>query len=437
VTELKSYPAYKESGVTWLGEVPNEWLVVPAKALLSERKEKSLPADTHLTPSQTHGVLPQAEYMERTGNKVVLNLAGADAMRHVEPNDFISHLRSFQGGFEHSRLMGKVSAAYTVLRPRPNADPEFLRYLFKSTMYIQALQTTTDQLRDGQSIRFAQIALLALPLPRLDEQRAISLFLDRETAEIDAFIADQEELTRLLTERRAATISHAVTKGLDSTVPMRDSGIEWLGEVPAHWTVNRLSRCVSINEGQVNPEIEPYVDMVLIAPNHVTSRTGQLGALESAREQSAESGKYLVRQGQVIYSKIRPALAKVVIAPFDCLCSADMYGLSSRESRQVSQEYLKWMMLSQTFTDYAVDQSARVAMPKLNQDTLGAAPVWYPELHEQETIVSWIEGELAAFDAALLDARKAIALSRERRAALISAAVTGKIDVREHAPSKS
>jgi type I restriction enzyme S subunit len=143
-------------------------------------------------------------------------------------------------------------------------------------------------------------------------------------------------------------------------------------------------------------------------------------------------------KAQVLYSEgFDPALAKVVIAPFDCLCSADMYGLSSRESRQVSQEYLKWMMLSQTFTDYAVDQSARVAMPKLNQDTLGAAPVWYPELHEQETIVSWIEGELAAFDAALLDARKAIALSRERRAALISAAVTGKIDVREHAPSKS
>ena len=103
MTVLKPYTEYRESGVRWLGAIPAEWAVKPANAVLHERKVKSFPGDEHLTPSQSHGVLPQSEYMSRTGNKVVLNLTGADSMRHVEPNDFISHLRSFQGGFEHSQ----------------------------------------------------------------------------------------------------------------------------------------------------------------------------------------------------------------------------------------------------------------------------------------------------------------------------------------------
>ena len=173
MTELKPYPEYKVNGVPWIGEVPVGWAIVPAKAVLRERKTRSLATDVHLTPSQLLGVLPQTEYMEKTGNKVVLNLTGSDSMRHVEPNDFISHLRSFQGGFEHSTFEGKVSAAYTVLQPLDGVVPEFFRYLFKSSRYVQALQTTTDQLRDGQSIRFAQVSLLPLPLPNQSQQHAI------------------------------------------------------------------------------------------------------------------------------------------------------------------------------------------------------------------------------------------------------------------------
>lgn len=121
----KTFPSTVPSGVGWLGEIPSHWAVVPAKALFSLRAEKALPNDIHLTPSQKFGVLPQVEYMEITGSRVVLNLTESGQMKHVEQNDFVSHLRSFQGGLELSRVRGKVSGAYTVLKPRRDQNPEF------------------------------------------------------------------------------------------------------------------------------------------------------------------------------------------------------------------------------------------------------------------------------------------------------------------------
>lgn len=185
----------RDSAVAWLGSVPTAWEIVPARALFGERKGRSAVSDVHLTPSQKYGVLPQEEYMKITGNKVVLNLTGADNMRHVEAGDYVSHLRSFQGGLEYAGIPGKVSAAYTVLKPKVTLDSRFFRYLFKSDLYVQALQTTTDQLRDGQSIRYPQFSQISLPQPPLEEQRAIADYLDRETAQIDAFIAKNENLS--------------------------------------------------------------------------------------------------------------------------------------------------------------------------------------------------------------------------------------------------
>lgn len=179
----------RDSGVSWLGDVPEDWDVVPARAIFGERKQRCGADDVHLTPSQKFGVLPQADYMQITGSKVVLNVSGADTMRHVEEGDFISHLRSFQGGLEYAGMGGKVSAAYTVLMPKVEIDPTYFKYLFKCDLYVQALQTTTDQLRDGQSIRFTQFSSIPLPKPPLVEQQAIAEYLDWETARLDALIA--------------------------------------------------------------------------------------------------------------------------------------------------------------------------------------------------------------------------------------------------------
>ena len=267
-------------------------------------------------------------------------------------------------------------------------------------------------------------------LPARDEQDAIVPFLDRETTKLDALITEQRTLIDLLKEKRQAVISHAVTKGLDPRVPMKDSGVEWLGEVPAHWGVPVFQRCVYVAEGQVNPEHEPYRSMILVAPNHVESGTGRLLLTETAAEQSAESGKYLCQPDDVIYSKIRPALRKACLSPDLCLCSADMYPL--RGINGLRNEFLFWFLLSEEFSAWAVLESDRVAMPKINRESLKAVRLTLPPEREQAKIADFLKFETTRIDALTAEAQTTIALLQERRSALISAAVTGKIDVRQH-----
>ena len=201
----------KNSDVYWLGKVASDWEVVPAWRVMTERREKSLPDDVHLTPSQTHGVLTQKEYMDRTGNKVVLNLAGADNMKRVRAGDFIIHLRSFEGGIEASTINGKVSNAYTVLTPAPDAHFGYYRWFMKSVPLIEGLASSTDQLRDGQSINFSRFSRLSLPFPPFETQQRIADYLDRETTEIDSLISESTRFRKLLLKRRSVLIAEVVT----------------------------------------------------------------------------------------------------------------------------------------------------------------------------------------------------------------------------------
>ena len=271
-----------------------------------------------------------------------------------------------------------------------------------------------------------------LAMPEVAEQLEIVRFLDRETAKIDELVAEQRRLIELLKEKRQAVISHAVTKGLNPNVPMKPSGIEWLGDVPEHWEIKSFQRCVSIAEGQVDPKMPGFSEMVLIAPNHVESGTGKLYDLEAAGDQGAISGKYFCRSGDVIYSKIRPALRKACLAPHDCLCSADMYPLHAHSG--MTNEFLFRWILTEQFSAFAVLESDRVAMPKINRESLKEVRFALPPIEEQHQICAFITTQAVQFDELTAEAENAIELLQERRTALISAAVTGKIDVRSFAP---
>jgi len=313
-----------------------------------------------------------------------------------------------------------------VLKPLA-CDASFLQYSLLSN-YLKNSQIDLEKLRAAQPhLNAEELGACVVVLPPRSEQPLIAAFLDRETAKIDALIAEQEKLIALMQEKRQAVISHAVTKGLDPSVPMKDSGVEWLGEVPAHWHARTFRRCVEVEEGQVDPEVAPYDQMALIAPNHVESGTGRLLALETAADQGAESGKYLCRTGDVVYSKIRPALRKACLAPEPCLCSADMYPLRAHSG--LDNRYLLWFILSECFSAWAVVESQRVAMPKINRESLAEVVVTLPPIREQAAIATFLDRETAKIDALIANATSAIALLKERRAALISAAVTGQIDV--------
>ena len=308
------------------------------------------------------------------------------------------------------------------------ATPSFIEYLLKSTpaqAQIDDFCTSNTQ----KNISMADIQRLSILVPPLDEQRQIAEYLDRETGKIDELITKQEQLVATLAERRQAVIAQAVTRGLDPTIELRETGVYWLRQIPTHWTVRKFSQAASINGGQVDPRDEPFASMTLIAPNHIEKMTGRILDTATAGDQGADSGKYLAREGQVIYSKIRPGLRKAVLAPFDCLCSADMYAISGAKSL-LRNRFLHLLLLSEPFSNFVVDVSARVAIPKVNRESLAGAVLWFPSLEEQDAIVDRTSSSVATIDLLVAKAGQVVETLRERRGAFISAAVTGKIDVR-------
>ena len=304
-------------------------------------------------------------------------------------------------------------------------DPKFLFWYLNSRPAFAWWETRASGVtRVG--LRQEDIRHLPLgALPPMSHQRAIADFLDRETAQIDAMIEAQERVVARLTERRSSTITTLVT-GHALGLPLTASGNPLLGEVPEGWEVGRFGRHTRINGGQVDPGTEPWNEMILVAPNHVESGTGRLLALETAAEQGADSGKYLVRKGQIIYSKIRPSLNKVTIAPQDVLCSADMYGITCLG--EGDHRYFANFMLATPFHQYATMVSDRVKMPKINREELSAAPWLVPPMAEQTRIADLVDATTRELDTAISETRTLSALLHERREALITAAVTGRID---------
>lgn len=208
---IDSTAEMKDSGNEWLGYIPSHWRVVPAKALFAQSKETRHETDVQLTASQKYGIISQEDYMERQNYKIVLADKGLENWKHVEPNDFIISLRSFQGGLEISYIPGCITWHYIVLKPKAGVEPEYFKWLFKSPRYIQALQLTANFIRDGQDLRFSNFVQVPLPLIPMDEQKEIAEYLNKETARIDSIIADITEQIEKLKEYRQSVISEVVT----------------------------------------------------------------------------------------------------------------------------------------------------------------------------------------------------------------------------------
>ena len=205
----------KDSGVEWLGEIPSHWRGIFGKRIFSNVRKTAQKNDKQLAVSQKYGVIPQVLMMQLNDSKVVLALKGTESFRHVEKDNFVISLRSFEGGIEHSSFDGCVSPAYTVLKNIAPLHHYYYRFLFKCQPFIAALKSSSDSLRDGKSISFEQFGNIKFPLNTIPEQIFIASFLDYETTKIDTLIQKQLKQIELLKERRTALISAAVTGKID------------------------------------------------------------------------------------------------------------------------------------------------------------------------------------------------------------------------------
>ena len=435
------YPKYKDSGVEWLGEVPEHWEVTKmkwvAKMESGHTPDKKVPdywenGEIPWVSLNDTGYLKDNDYISDTAYAVTDRGIANSSARLLPPRSVV---------FSRDATIGRCA-----ITTRPMAcSQHFIAWVCGKSMIpeylllrLRSMTRELDRLTTGATLKtigMPDVRTLVTPVPPMEEQHAIINWVSIETSKIDELVAEQRRLIELLKEKRQAVISHAVTKGLNPNVPMKPSGIEWLGDVPEHWEIKSFQRCVSIAEGQVDPKTPGFSEMVLIAPNHVESGTGKLYDLEAAGDQGAISGKYFCRSGDVLYSKIRPALRKACLAPHDCLCSADMYPLHAHSG--MTNEFLFRWILTEQFSAFAVLESDRVAMPKINRESLKEVRFALPPIEEQHQICAFITTQAVQFDELTAEAENAIELLQERRTALISAAVTGKIDVRNFAPQVS
>ena len=202
----------KDSGTPWCPLIPIHWKYVNPKALFTQRLDRAYPGDKQLTASQEYGVIYQDEYMELTGTKIVTVMKDFSILKHVEPNDFVISMRSFQGGLEYSERRGSISSAYVMLIPNNEyVYPPFYRWFFKSSKYINAIQSTSNLVRDGQAMRYANFAQVPLFIIPLDEQKQISEYLDEKVRKIDEILKSKKSQLEILAEYKKSLIYEYVT----------------------------------------------------------------------------------------------------------------------------------------------------------------------------------------------------------------------------------
>ena len=231
----------KDSGIEWIGDIPTSWTTNKGKYLFQQRSTKGNHIELQLlSPTQKFGVIPQSMFEELTTNTAVKINEKTDLMtfKTIHRGDYCISLRSFQGGFEYSLYEGVVSPAYTVFFKKGVLCNGYYKYLFKDQSFIKEMNSYTLSLRDGKNISFDDFGNTYLPIPPLAEQETITDYLDSKCAEIDSLISDIQSQIEALEEYKRSVITEAVTKGLDPDVEMKDSGVQWIGKMPKHWTVD-------------------------------------------------------------------------------------------------------------------------------------------------------------------------------------------------------
>ena len=413
------YPAYRETGESWIGSVPVGWSMVALKRMVGMQSGEQITSEQ----IEAEGLFPVYG-----GN----GLRGyTSSFTHDGQHALIGRQGALCGNVNYASGRFWASEHAVVVSPKQRCDIRWIGELLRA-MDLGQYSVTAAQ--PGLSVE--AIGNLRIPVPPLSEQLAIASFLDHETSKIDALVAEQERLIALLQEKRQAVISHAVTKGLSPNVPMKDSGVEWLGLVPAHWEVKRVKYVARLESGHTpSKQHSSYwddgdIDWVSLndtkhlASNDYISET----SVKITADGLANSSARVLPAGAVVFTRDATiGLAAITTKPM-----------------AVSQHLIAWCP-SQGIDKLYLLRVFNVLRPFLDASTSGATlktigmpdikklvtPL--PPLIEQVEIVAAINLQCTKLDTLLLEGQHAVILLRERRAALISAAVTGKMDIRDHA----
>lgn len=420
---IKKYDTYKDAGIEWIGEIPQNWEFLRLQFCLDEIKQKNNPIQSEqvLSLVKDRGVM----LYEEKGN--VGNVAKEDISEYklAYPNTLIlNSMNILIGSVGISNYFGCVSPVYYVFKETDKSDLRFINYIFTTREFQKELRRYANGIMEIRlRVSTQDIFKRKIAFPNKQEQIKIADYLDKKCGEIDRVIETEKLVIEKLKEYKQSIITEAVTKGLNKSVPLKDSGIEWIGQIPQNWKVLKFSNIAKVKSNLVNPN--EYLSYYQISPENIEKDTGNLlNNFCTVEESGVISGNHLFFKGQILYSKIRPNLNKVTIAPFDGLCSADMYPIET----DVNTNYFLYTMLSDTFVSQVkLYIENRVKMPKINQNELSNIYVAIPnDSKEQELIAEYLDKKCSEIDKAIANKEQVIEKFTEYKKSLTYECVTGK-----------
>ena len=428
---MERYDRYKDSGVEWIGEIPEGWV--------TRRLKNFLDSVPHSIVDGPFGSDLKSDEYTDTGVPVTQLNNIKEGFHRVDSFKFVSESKAAQLSshfvFPGDLLMAKMMPAGRTCI----ASSAYPKYLLSSDSIRIVIDSSVDrrfvcyaancyclaecELKSSGvtriRINLSIVRNLSFVLPSLQEQKKIADYLDQKTAEIDSLIEKNEKSIELLEEYRKSIISEAVTKGIDPNAPMKDSGVEWIGEIPEGWHVARFKQVVSLLD--VSTSEKP--DNVIMLED-IESWTGKL--ISTSDPNNYKNGGKCFQKNDVLFSKLRPYLAKAVYAPFSGVCSGEMLVL---RSSSIDHKFLQYHLLSHNFIDEINAATYGAKMPRASWDIVGETQIAFPGLKKQKQIVSCLNEKTAQIDSLIDKKKQLIEKLTQYRKSLISECVTGKIKV--------
>ena len=421
----------KDSGVEWIGEIPKDWGLNRAKATFRQRREKGNSEGILLAATQKNGMYPQ-DLVE--GVVQVKEETDLQTFNSVHINDFVISLRSFQGGFEISSFEGVCSPAYQVFYNIVPIVHGYYKYLFKTDAFISKINSITVGIREGKNIQFSDFCDLLLPTLDINEQHRIADYLDAKCVQIDRAIARQQEAIEKLKEYKLSVITEAVTKGLNPDVPMKDSGIEWIGEIPEGWDLLKLRFAVE-NIGDIDHYMPASVDIGI--PYVMTGDLHDLASainfqeckMVSTEDYVELSSKISIKKGDLLFARYA-TIGTICYVDLDreFLVSYSCVIIKPNEDLMLGK-FLYYVMKSNTFVEEVKQYTNSNTQGNVGIEALYRSKIVVPNVSLQEEIIGFLEEKCTLIDRSIDSKVGLVNKLEEYKKSLIYEVVTGKREV--------
>lgn len=435
---FQKYPAYKDSGVEWLGAIPEHWEIYPGLKFIAENKSKNTGMIRNTVLSLSYGKIRVKQDDELTG----LVPESFETYQLVNKGDLIFRPTDLQNDkvslrSAYSEYDGIITNAYLNLKFRQIADSKFFHYFFRAIDNNKIIYGLGSGLR--QNISYLDFRRFLFPFPPLPEQTAIAAFLDDKTAKIDRAIAQKEKMIALLKERKQIIIQNAVTKGLDPNAKMKHSGVEWIGEIPEGWEVKRLRNVFSFSKGltitkeNLQDEGIPCINYGEIHSKYGFEVNPEVHPLKCVSEEYLkDNSNSLLKRGDFIFADTSEDLegsGNFTHLNFEGTVFAGYHTIIGRPKSSINSRFLAYVLHSLPFRNQVRTRMKGVKVFSITQSILKDLTCWYPDEKEQKKIAEYLDIEAAKIDKAIKLQEQQIEKLKELKSTLIDSAVTGKLRV--------